>query len=77
MRGPSYWTAAEREYLAMRTAQPHQCPFCVDSHAELTRIAGNGEINPDDQESARPATAVGAALASHYAGRNALDHHRS
>ncbi len=53
MRGPSYWTAGEREYLAMRTAQLHRCPFCVDSHAELTRIAGNGEIDPDDAASAR------------------------
>jgi AhpD family alkylhydroperoxidase len=54
MRGPSYWTAAEREYLAMCTAQLHRCPFCVDSHAELTRIAGHGEIDPDDPASARP-----------------------
>jgi AhpD family alkylhydroperoxidase len=54
MRGPSYWTAAEREYLAMRTAQLHRCPFCADSHAQLTRIAGHGEISPDDPESARP-----------------------
>lgn len=54
MRGPSYWTAGEREYLAMRTAQLHRCPFCVDSHTELTRIAGQGEITPDDPESARP-----------------------
>jgi AhpD family alkylhydroperoxidase len=54
MRGPSYWTAGEREYLAMCTAQLHQCPFCIDSHAELTRIAGDGEIDPDDPASARP-----------------------
>jgi AhpD family alkylhydroperoxidase len=54
MRGHSYWTAAEREYLAMCTAQWHQCPFCIDTHAELTRIAGHGEINPDDPASARP-----------------------
>ena len=54
MRGPSYWTAGEREYLAMCTAQLLQCPFCIDTHAELTRIAGHGEINPDDPASARP-----------------------
>lgn len=54
MRGPSYWTAGEREFLAMRTAQLHRCPFCIDSHAELTRIAGHGEIDPDDPASARP-----------------------
>lgn len=53
MRGPSYWTAGEREYLAMRAAQLHQCPFCVDSHTELTRIAGQGEIDPDDPETVR------------------------
>lgn len=54
MRGQSYWTAAEREYLAMCTAQLHRCPFCIDTHAELTRIAGHGEIDPDDPASARP-----------------------
>lgn len=54
MRGPSYWTPGEREYLAMRTAVLHQCPFCIDSHAELTRIAADGEITPDDPDSARP-----------------------
>ena len=54
MRGPSYWTAAEREYLAMCTAQLHRCPFCIDTHAELTRIAGHGEIDPDRPASARP-----------------------
>ncbi|MFD6059034.1 carboxymuconolactone decarboxylase family protein [Rhodococcus wratislaviensis] len=55
MRGQSYWSAAEREYLAMCTAQLHRCPFCIDTHAELTRIAGHGEIDPDNPASARPA----------------------
>jgi AhpD family alkylhydroperoxidase len=54
MRGPSYWTAGEREYLAMSTAQLLQCPFCIDTHAELTRIAGHGDIDPDDPASTRP-----------------------
>jgi alkylhydroperoxidase family enzyme len=54
MRGPSYWSAAEREYLAMSTAKVHQCPFCAVTHAELVRIAATGEIDPDDPGSARP-----------------------
>lgn len=55
MRGPSYWTAAEREYLGMRIARSQGCPFCAVTHAELVRLAGHGEIDPDDAESGRPA----------------------
>ncbi|GAA3689887.1 hypothetical protein C8D87_1011284 [Lentzea atacamensis] len=41
MRGPSFWTAGEREYLAMRTSERLQCPFCAVTHAELIQIAGD------------------------------------
>jgi AhpD family alkylhydroperoxidase len=53
MRGRSYWTAAEREYLAMCTARLHRCPFCIDTHAEMIRIAGRGAIDPADPASVR------------------------
>lgn len=53
MRGPSFWTAAEREYLAMQTARWQQSPYCLETHAEMTRIAGTGEIDPDEPESPR------------------------
>jgi AhpD family alkylhydroperoxidase len=54
MRGPSYWTAGEREYLAMVTAGWHRCPYCAESHAEMVRIAGTGEIDAANPDSARP-----------------------
>lgn len=54
MRGDSYWTAGEREFFAMSTARVHECPFCIVTHAELTRIASGGELDPDRPAGFRP-----------------------
>jgi uncharacterized peroxidase-related enzyme len=54
MRGPSYWSAGEREYLAVFTARLHRCPYCVITHTELTRIASAGAIDAGDPASVRP-----------------------
>lgn len=51
MRGPSFWTASEREYLAASIARQHECPFCADTHTELTRLAG--DVDPDDPATVR------------------------
>jgi uncharacterized peroxidase-related enzyme len=54
MRGPSYWSAGEREYVAVFTARLHQCPYCVTTHTELTRLASGGAIVAGDAGSVRP-----------------------
>ncbi|WP_330251196.1 hypothetical protein OG874_34265 [Nocardia sp. NBC_00565] len=32
MRGPSFWTVAEREIFATRASQSNECPFCHSAH---------------------------------------------
>jgi alkylhydroperoxidase family enzyme len=54
MRGPSYWTAGEREYLGMSIATLLRCPYCAVTHEELVRIAAAGELDPTDATTARP-----------------------
>jgi len=53
LRGPSFWTPAEREYLAVFSSQLNQCPFCVRVHA-VASIASRGEIDVYHPQSARP-----------------------
>ncbi len=38
IRGPLFWTPGKREYMALFTAQWQRCPFCIETHAELTRM---------------------------------------
>jgi uncharacterized peroxidase-related enzyme len=54
LRGPSFWTPAEREYLAVFSSQLNQCPFCIRVHTEVASIESRGEIDVHHPESARP-----------------------
>ena len=58
LRGPSYWTAAEREYFAVRTSQLNECPFCVRIHTETTRVESDGAIDANDSTSIRAEAAA-------------------
>jgi uncharacterized peroxidase-related enzyme len=58
LRGPSYWTAAEREFLAVFTSRLNDCPFCVRIHTETTRIESAGRLDVDDVGSVRPEVAA-------------------
>jgi uncharacterized peroxidase-related enzyme len=54
LRGPSYWTAAEREYFAVFTSRLNECPFCVRIHTETTRVESSGGLDVSDAGSLRP-----------------------
>lgn len=55
MRGPSYWSAAEREYMAVVVSRANECPFCLRAHTETTRIESGGRL---DAHTARPELAA-------------------
>ena len=46
MRGPSFWTVAERELFAARTSKANTCPFCVSAHQSVAAsYAGRGLVD--------------------------------
>ena len=58
LRGPSYWSAAEREYFAVFTSRLNACPFCVRIHTETTRVESVGAIDANDSTSIRSEAAA-------------------
>jgi uncharacterized peroxidase-related enzyme len=58
LRGPSYWTPAEREYMAVFTSRLNECPFCARAHTETTRIESHGEVDIDGDGRVRPELAA-------------------
>jgi uncharacterized peroxidase-related enzyme len=58
LRGPSYWSPAERELLAVVTSRLNDCPFCVRIHTATTRIESEGRIDAEDAGSVRPQLAA-------------------
>jgi len=58
LRGPSFWTAAEREFLAAVVSSLNECPFCVRIHTETTRVESHDELQVGDRNSVRPQLAA-------------------
>ena len=58
LRGPSYWTPAEREYFAVFTSRLNECPFCVRIHSETTLLESSGAIDVNDSTSIRAEAAA-------------------
>lgn len=54
LRGPSFWTPAEREFIAAFSSRLNECPFCVTVHSEVLRIESKGALRLDAPADARP-----------------------
>lgn len=54
LRGPSYWTVGEREFMAAHVSRLNECPFCVRVHTETARIESRGEVDVETGSSHRP-----------------------
>jgi uncharacterized peroxidase-related enzyme len=54
LRGQSYWTPAEREYIAAYTSRLNDCPFCARIHTETTRVESRGQLDANDPAAGRP-----------------------
>jgi AhpD family alkylhydroperoxidase len=44
LRGPSFWTPAEREQMAAHISRLNVCPFCVREHSQIARLASHSKI---------------------------------
>lgn len=58
MRGPSFWTPAEREYLAAVVSRLNECPFCLRAHSRTTQIESRGRLDLEDRSTVRPELAA-------------------
>ncbi len=58
LRGPSFWTPSEREYMATVVSRLNDCSFCLRVHTETTRIESRGEVDIDDASVMRPELAA-------------------
>ncbi len=58
LRGPSFWSPSEREYMATVVSRLNDCSFCLRVHTETTRIESRGEVDVDDASVMRPELAA-------------------